>query len=72
MPTYCYRCKKCKKEFEVFQSMNEPALTTCDSCDGDVMRIIQPVGIQFKGTGFYINDKSSDTSTSPTKTSDSE
>ena len=56
MPTYHYRCETCSHEFEAFQSMMDDALTDCTECDGSVIRIIQPVGIQFKGTGFYIND----------------
>ena len=56
MPTYRYRCTSCKYEFDAFQSIADNALTSCKVCPGSVIRIIQPVGIQFKGTGFYIND----------------
>ena len=56
MPTYSYRCRSCQFEFEAVQSMMDDALTDCQQCDGTVMRIIQPTGIQFKGSGFYIND----------------
>lgn len=56
MPTYHYRCKSCAYEFDAFQSMNDDALTKCPKCSKAIIRIIQPVGIQFKGTGFYIND----------------
>ena len=58
MPTYEYRCKSCQKEFEVFQSIHDDALKTCEACGGEVQRLISKnVGISFKGDGFYINDK---------------
>ena len=58
MPTYRYRCKSCKHEFDAVQSMMDNPLKTCVKCGKDsIMRLIQPVGIQFKGDGFYINDK---------------
>ncbi|MGC6367752.1 MAG: FmdB family zinc ribbon protein [Candidatus Marinamargulisbacteria bacterium] len=59
MPTYHYRCKSCAYEFDQVQSMMDEPLTTCPKCEGSIMRIIQPVGIQFKGSGFYVNDKNS-------------
>ena len=63
MPTYCYRCKSCGHEFEATQSMMEKPLSTCPECNENaIIRIIQPVGIQFKGNGFYINDKQSTSS----------
>jgi len=62
MPTYCYRCKSCNHEFEAFQSMNDKPLTDCPECNNQIIRIIQPVGIQFKGNGFYINDNQSTSS----------
>jgi predicted nucleic acid-binding Zn ribbon protein len=48
--------------------MSEDALTECPECDGHVHRVIQPVGVIFKGSGFYITDNrqvSSPTLTSP-------
>ena len=56
MPTYGYRCTVCKHEFERFQKISDPAVTNCEACGKPVKKIIYPVGIQFKGTGFYIND----------------
>jgi predicted nucleic acid-binding Zn ribbon protein len=38
------------------QRMSEDPLTECPECDGKVHRVIQPVGIIFKGSGFYITD----------------
>lgn len=59
MPNYDYECRKCGKRFEVFQSMNDPKLTTCtqEGCDGEVRRILGTGGgIIFKGSGFYQTD----------------
>jgi putative FmdB family regulatory protein len=56
MPTYGYRCTTCSHEFERFQKISDPAVTTCESCGEAVKKILYPVGIQFKGSGFYVND----------------
>lgn len=55
MPTYVYECRTCAKSFEAEQSIKDAPLTDCE-CGGNVRRIIQPVGIAFKGSGFYVND----------------
>jgi putative FmdB family regulatory protein len=56
MPTYGYRCNDCGVEFERFQKMSDAPVTTCEDCGGAVKKLLYPVGIQFKGSGFYIND----------------
>ncbi|MCW3054713.1 MAG: hypothetical protein JWN14_3883 [Chthonomonadales bacterium] len=56
MPTYGYQCTECKYEFSVFQSMKDDPIATCTQCSGKVKRLLYPVGIVFKGTGWYIND----------------
>ncbi|HEV3235231.1 MAG TPA: FmdB family zinc ribbon protein [Candidatus Dormibacteraeota bacterium] len=56
MPTYGYRCEKNGHEFEVVQGINEPPLTRCKICGSKVRRIFYPVGIVFKGPGFYKTD----------------
>ena len=57
MPTYEYRCLKCKKRFERLQSMSEPALKKCLHCGGKAERQISAgAGLIFKGSGFYITD----------------
>lgn len=56
MPIYVYRNLTTGETFEVEQRMVDPALTT-DPVTGDpVKRLIQPVGIAFKGSGFYVTD----------------
>ena len=56
MPTYGYECLGCASEIEVFQSIKDAPLTTCESCGGTLRKRIYPVGIAFKGSGFYVND----------------
>jgi putative FmdB family regulatory protein len=56
VPTYGYECEKCGDRFEVFQKITEDALTEHDGCGGGVRRLLYPVGIVFKGAGFYVND----------------
>jgi putative FmdB family regulatory protein len=56
MPIYLYQCDSCGVRFERLQRMSDDPLTDCPECDGQVHRIIQPVGIIFKGSGFYITD----------------
>ena len=56
MPIYEYKCEKCNKIFEEFQSINDPAITECVFCKSPVKRVFSPVGISFKGSVFYAND----------------
>ncbi len=56
MPIYLYQCDSCGLRFERLQRMSEEPLTQCPECDGTVHRVIQPVGIIFKGSGFYVTD----------------
>ena len=69
MPTYDYVCTKCKKKYEIFQSMKDKALTKCPKCGGKTERQIGGgAGLIFKGTGFYATDykrKNVGTSTTP-------
>ena len=56
MPTYVYACDSCGTQFEQFQSFKEEPLRTCPNCAAAVRRVFQPVGIVFKGSGWYITD----------------
>lgn len=57
MPTYEYRCPDCTQELEVVQSIQEPSLTQCPSCNGTrLRRVFSNVGVVFKGSGFYRTD----------------
>ena len=57
MPTYEYKCLKCKKTFEKTQRMSDAALKKCEFCKGSVQRLIgMGGGLIFKGSGFYETD----------------
>jgi len=60
MPTYEYACTACDRHFEVRQSFEDAPLQTCEVCSGRLRRVIHPVGISFKGSGFYSTDARSD------------
>ena len=57
MPTYIYECAKCGDELEVWQSFaDDPLKKHTGGCGGKLAKVIQPVGIVLKGSGFYRND----------------
>lgn len=56
MPTYSYHCDTGDHDFDIVQRFSDDALTVCPECGGSVRRVIQPVGVVFKGSGWYIND----------------
>lgn len=56
MPIYEYRCKKCGKEFELFQKISDPAVNTCKFCKGPAHKLISLSAFHLKGTGWYVSD----------------
>lgn len=56
MPIYEYECGSCGYRFERHQSIASEPLKRCPHCGGAVRRVIYPVGVIFKGPGFYITD----------------
>ncbi len=56
MPTYGYRCSNCGHEFEIRQKMTDEPLKTCPKCQAKLSKLLDPVGISFKGSGFYTTD----------------
>ena len=56
MPTYGYRCGNCGHQFEIVQRISDEPLTTCPKCQGKLSKMLYPVGISFKGSGFYTTD----------------
>ena len=66
MPTYEYECKECSHRFEVFQSMSDEPVKQCPECGKEVRRLVSGgVGVIFKGSGFYVNDKQEKAPTKP-------
>lgn len=60
MPTYEFRCIACEQQFEVFQSMSEPDPVRCKLCgvEGKLEKLLFPVAVHYKGSGFYSTDYS--------------
>lgn len=60
MPTYTYQCDNCGIRFDQYQKFSDDPLVTCPECGEPVLRkVYQPVGIVFKGKGFYATDNRS-------------
>ena len=80
MPTYQYTCTECGEPVEALQKFTDESLTECPACGGKLRKVFSPVGIVFKGSGFYRTDSrksaksevgSSSTSASSTSTESS-
>jgi putative FmdB family regulatory protein len=56
VPTYEYLCTDHGHRLEVVQRFTDDALTVCPECGGHLRKVIFPVGVVFKGSGFYRND----------------
>ena len=56
MPTYAYKCTNCEHRFDARQRFSDDPLTECPQCQGTLRRVINSVGIVFKGSGFYVTD----------------
>jgi len=60
MPTYTYHCDNCGIRFDQYQKFSEDPLIVCPECGEPALRkVYQPVGIVFKGKGFYATDNRS-------------
>ena len=77
MPTYVYKCienGKCTEDdyiFEKKQRFSDPPVAECPRCGGAVRKVINSVGVVFKGSGFYVTDNRGSNSAAPsTKKSD--
>jgi putative FmdB family regulatory protein len=57
MPVYTYRCESCGVQFDRHQSYTDAPIKTCPECrKKSLKKVIAPVGIVFKGSGFYATD----------------
>jgi putative FmdB family regulatory protein len=73
VPTYQYVCTNCGEDIEVVQKFSDAALSTHEACGGKLRKVFSPVGIVFKGSGFYRTDSrgsSSVTASNGTEKSD--
>lgn len=56
MPVYQYACTQCGEQLEVRQSFTDATLTECPACAGRLRKVLNAVGVVFKGSGFYRTD----------------
>ena len=59
MPIYEYACTSCGERTEAKQGFDDPPLEECPRCGGRLRKLYSPVGIVFKGSGFYSTDQKS-------------
>ncbi len=66
MPIYTYRCENCGIQFEREQSYSDEPLKICPECrKKSLKKVISPVGVIFKGSGFYATDHTSPSGSAP-------
>ena len=71
MPIYTYRCENCGVQFDRQQHFDDPGLKRCPECNKNKLRkVFLPVGIVFKGSGFYSTDHRSSSGRSSTRKSE--
>ena len=70
MPLYEYRCSKCGKTFEKIEKFSDKPLEVHEDCGGKVERLISTSALQFKGSGWYVNDYAKGSSKSEGKKSE--
>jgi putative FmdB family regulatory protein len=56
LPLYEYRCLKCDRHTDKIENLNGPHLKKCPHCGGKVESVLTAPAIQFKGSGWYVND----------------
>jgi len=73
MPVYTYRCENCGVQFERAQKFSDMPLVICPECHKKTLRkVYTPVGIVFKGSGFYATDHRSPSGSTRSSTTHSE
>ena len=68
MPIYEYLCQSCGKKFEVLQKFSDAPVVTHEGCGGAVEKLISTSALQFKGSGWYVNDYAKGATSKPGET----
>ena len=71
MPIYVYACTSCGERTEAKQGFDDPPLEICPQCGGKLRKMYSPVGIVFKGSGFYSTDAKRSGSSTKSSSTDS-
>jgi putative FmdB family regulatory protein len=72
VPTYQYTCTDCGEPVEAVQKFTDAPLTVCAACGGRLRKVFSPVGIVFKGSGFYRTDSRNGSSATAPATKEKE
>jgi putative FmdB family regulatory protein len=72
VPTYQYTCTDCGEPVEAVQKFTDAPLTVCAACGGRLRKVFSPVGIVFKGSGFYRTDSRNGSSAAASATKEKE
>jgi len=72
VPTYQYTCTACGEPVEAVQKFTDAPLTACAACGGRLRKVFSPVGIVFKGSGFYRTDSRNGASAAAAATKEKE
>ena len=73
MPVYAYRCESCGVQFERIQRFSDDPVSVCPECEQQsIRRVIQPAGIIFKGSGWYVKDSKASNSAGQPREKESE
>lgn len=56
MPKYDYKCDECETVVEVQKSFSDPDQELCATCGAEMSKVYTPIGVTFKGSGFYRTD----------------
>ena len=70
MPLYEYQCNKCGHRFEKILKFSDKPIKKCPDCGGAVEQLISAPAVQFKGSGWYVNDDAKKGAGSSTKSSE--
>jgi putative FmdB family regulatory protein len=72
LPTYQYTCTECGEQVEALQKFSDEPLSVCTNCGGRLRKVFSPVGIVFKGSGFYRTDsRNGNSAAAPAKAKES-
>jgi putative FmdB family regulatory protein len=64
MPLYEYECEKCGHQTEVLQKFSDPPVAECDQCHSKMKKLISHSSFHLKGSGWYVTDYASKSSSS--------
>jgi putative FmdB family regulatory protein len=64
MPIYEYQCKKCGHQTEILQKFSDPPLAKCEACNGRMKKLISQNTFHLKGSGWYVTDYASKSTSS--------